>query len=125
MLWWGATVVRGDSRTEKMLTDESRRPPVARSPIDPALLEAELEEPFNLDVDLLQARRGVAAGQSGMTAEHSKPLLGDTTSTRLFGDVAGQFVRGAMPEEVLQACESWPHDSIDDARWRSAGHRGG
>ena len=37
-----------------------------------------------------------------MTAEHLKPLLADTTCTRLFGEVAGQFARGAMPEEVLQ-----------------------
>ena len=97
----------GNSRAEKLLKDETRRPRVVRTPIDRSILEAEPEEDLNLDVDaLLQnlrtARRGAAAGPSGMTAEHRKPLLADTVCTRLFGEVAGQFARGLMPEEVLQ-----------------------
>ena len=100
----GAAIAPGDSRTEKLLKDETRRPRVARTPIDRSILEAEPEEVLNLDVDaLLQnlrtARRGAAAGPSGMTAEQLK----HTVCTRLFGEVAGQFVRGLMPEEVLQA----------------------
>ena len=91
----GAAIAPGNSRTQELLQDETRRPPEARSPIDRSLLEVELEEPFNLD-------KGAVAGPSGMTAEHLKPLLADTTCTRLFGEVAGQFARGAMPEEVLQ-----------------------
>ena len=74
---------------------------MARIPIDRSILEAEPEEVLNLDVDaLLQnlrtARRGAAAGPSGMTAEHLKPLLADTVCTRLFGEEAGQFARGFL-----------------------------
>ena len=45
----------------------------------------------------------------GMTAEHLKPLLPGTTCTKLFGEVAGQFARGAILEEVLgpSQCEGW------------------
>ena len=79
----GAAIAPADSRTE------------------------EPEEDLDVDVDALlnlrTVRRGPAAGPSGMTAEHLKPLLADTVCTRLFGEVAGQFARGLMPEEVLQA----------------------
>ena len=76
----GAAIAPGDSRTEKLLKDETRRPRVVRTPIDRSILEAEPEEGLNLDVDaLLQnlrtARRGAAAGPSGMTAEHPFLLI--------------------------------------------------
>ena len=92
----GAAIAPGDSKTEKLMTDETRRPRVARTPIDRSILEVEPEEVLNLDVDaLLQnlrtARRGAAAGPSGMTAEHLKPLLADTVCTRLFGEVGEGF----------------------------------
>ena len=91
----GAAIAPGDSKTEK-LKDETRRPRVARIPIDRSILEVLLQ-------NLHTARRGAAAGPSGMTAEHLKPLLADTVCTRLFGEVTGQFAGGLMPEEVLQA----------------------
>ena len=70
----GAAIAPQNSRTQKLLQDETRRPPEARSPTDPSILEVEPEKPFNLDVDLLlknlrTVRRGAAAGPSGMTAE--------------------------------------------------------
>ena len=66
-------------------------------------------ELFNLEIDLFveefcaQLEEARRAGPSGMTADHLKPLLEDTASTRLFGEIAAQFARGTMPEEVLQA----------------------
>ena len=119
----GAAVAPGNSRTQKLLQDETHRPPEARSPIDPSILEVKPQEPFNLDVDLLLKNlRTAAAGTSGMTAEHSKPLLADTTCTRLFGEVAGQFARDARGG--ITGGESWSDDSFDQARRRSARHGG-
>ena len=38
-----------------------------------------------------------------MTAEHLKPLLDSTNCSQLFGEVATQFARGRIPEDVLSA----------------------
>ena len=61
----------------------------------------------HFDVDKLlknlrEARKGSAAGPSGITSEHLKPLLESAECSRLFGEVSTQFARGEMPEEILK-----------------------
>ena len=106
-----------------MLTDESRRPPAARTPIDSSILEVEPEELFNLDIDLLlknlrTARRGAAAGPSGMTAEHLKPFLEDTTSF-VWRD-RSTVRQGHNGGGGVTSRETRSDDSLGQARWRSA-----
>ena len=117
--WWELLSPQGIPELRSCCRDETHRPPEARSPIDPSILEVEPQEDFNLDVDLLlknlrTAPRGAAAGPSGMTAEHSKPA--DTTR------VAGQFASDARGG--IAGGESWSDDSFGQARRRSARHCG-
>ena len=72
--------LEGEADTRKVLTDKKRRPPVAREPIGNDILGRTPDVPLDFDVDRLlknlsEARKGSAAGPSGMTSEHLKPLL--------------------------------------------------
>ena len=91
----GAAIAPGNSRTQKLLQDETPQTPRGEEPDRSFLLEVEPEEPFNFDVDHCTKRC------SGRSFRDDR-FLADTTCTRLFGEVAGQFARGAMLEEVLQ-----------------------
>ena len=52
---------------------------------------------------LRSVKKGSAGGPSGMTVEHARPLLESGACTALLGEVATQFARGQIPEEVLPA----------------------
>ena len=61
-------------------------------------------DPLVLNVELLMktsrsAKKGSAGGPSGMTVEHLRPLL----ESGVCGEVATQFARGQVPEQVLFA----------------------
>ena len=81
--------------TLNQLRDENRRPPVPRSPV-----------PFSLDceqflLNLRSSKRGVAAGPSGMTADHLMPLLEtERDSAKLFA-LASSLAKGDVPIEVV------------------------
>ena len=104
----GDAVAPGNKKTWDALTDSSKRPPEARKPLDPIILEETPVVPVGLDVDILLrnlrcSRRGAAGGPSGMTAEHLKPLLDSAVCSQMFGEVASQFARGRIPADVLAA----------------------
>ena len=48
------------------------------------------------------ARRGAAAGPSGTTTEHLRPLLNDAHTTNLFFRVGEKLSRGEVPQSVVQ-----------------------
>ena len=52
--------------------------------------------------NLRSARRGAAAGPSGMTTEHLRPLLNDAHTTNLFFRVGEKLSRGDVPQSVVQ-----------------------
>ena len=65
-------------------------------------------DPLVLDIELLMktlrsAKKGSAGGPSGIIVEHLRPLLESGFCTALLGEVATQFARGQVPEEVLSA----------------------
>ena len=104
----GDCLAPGTEKTWKALTDEERRPPGVREPLDPFVAEVDPTVPLNLDIDVLfqslrNSRRGAAAGPSGMTTEHLKILLDDAAGSSLLGDVATLFGRGQLPEDILTA----------------------
>ena len=64
------------------------------------------EATFELDRDkflknLRCSRRGAAAGPTGMTAEHLRPLLDFARDSELLWDLAQSFSSGEVPAEIL------------------------
>ena len=49
----GDVLAPGTEKTWKALTDEERRPPGVREPLDPFVAEVDPTVPLNLDIDLL------------------------------------------------------------------------
>ena len=75
-----AEIAPGTLPTLQALRDPSRRPPRPREDIPRELLEFEPATPLELDEGLFSknlrsARRGAAAGPSGMTTDHLRPQL--------------------------------------------------
>ena len=88
----GASLAPGNlATTLGMFTDPTRRPPVPRSALSQEVRDSEPAEPVILDPleflsCLREARRGAAAGPSGMTSDHLFPMLeneGDSHSPSL------------------------------------------
>ena len=95
-----AAVAPGDERTWK-----TKRPRRQRDPLEEVLTMVP-PDPLVLDIELMMktlrsAKKGSAKGPSGMTVEHLRPLLESGICTALLGEVATQFARGQVPEEVL------------------------
>ena len=89
------------------LFDPVRRPTVRHGPLPP-ILHHQAERPFALDKELFlknlkRARRGAAAGPSGVTTEHLKSVLSDSRDAeRLFS--AGLLLAQAnVSQEILTA----------------------
>ena len=87
----GAPVAPGNMAILRALTDPEKRPPLPREELSRAVAEAQPTEQFELDsveflICLRRARRGAAAGPSGMTSDHLFPVL-ETPCT------GSQFVR--------------------------------
>ena len=86
----GAPVAPGNRETLNQLQDPVRRPPVMRDPLPAAITEFVSDRSFSLEKkkfasNLRSSRKGAAAGPSGMTADHLRPLLGnEQNSHRLF-----------------------------------------
>ena len=103
----GAAIAPGDEKTWKVLSNEAKRPKRQRCPLDEGVLLLVPSDPLAL-VDLLlktlrSAKKGSAGGSSGMTVEHLRPLLESGVCSTLLEEVATQFARGQVPEEVLPA----------------------
>ena len=78
----GAEVAPGNRTTLGALRKFERRPPNLRDPLPEELINFQPATLFQLDEDrflknLRSSRRGAAAGPSGMTNEHLRPLLND------------------------------------------------
>ena len=103
----GAALVPGTNATLSVLTDESKRPARPREPLPREVLKHVPPVSFDLDEKLFlrclrSSRRGSAAGPSGMTNEHLRPLLDDWASMQVFFKAGEVFARGLIPESVVQ-----------------------
>ena len=102
----GAALAPGTDATLAMLQNPLRRPPTLRDPIPQDILEVEPGSPFVLDPELFArniriARRGAAAGPSGMTADHLRVILESAPDTSSFGRAAQDLARAQVPPDVL------------------------
>ena len=96
----------GTTDTLAELRDPDRRPPAPYSPMPAEVLAFQAPDPCPLPLQsfvacLRGARRGSAAGPSGMTNEHLRTLLDDEEDTRLLHCAAQQLADAAVPEPVL------------------------
>ena len=78
----GAALAPGNQATLRQLTDATMRPPQPREPLPPEVLNHVPPIAFDLNEDvfnrnLRSSKKGAAAGPSGMTCEHLRPLLPD------------------------------------------------
>ena len=79
----GAALAPGNQAILRELTDARKRPHPTQRTVAILVLRCVPRTPFELDEqkfsrNLRSARRGVAAGPSGMTTEHLRPLLDDS-----------------------------------------------
>ena len=82
----------------------ARRPTAPYSPLPEALLNHVPEMPLSLVMKNLKcARRGAAAGPSGMTSEHLRSVLENPRDAGLLFQVAQLFATACIPQEVLAA----------------------
>ena len=104
----GAPLAPGTQRTLVQLRDPVRRPTIAYAPLPQAVLNHHVERPFSLDKTLFlknlkRARRGAAAGPSGVAAEHMKPVRSDSRDAERLFSVALLLAQASVPQEVLTA----------------------
>ena len=84
----GEEVAPGTRATLQQLTDESRRPPQLRDAVPQEIMGHTPRVPFALDShkflkNVRSAKRGAAAGPSGMTVEHLRSLLDSVKDQQL------------------------------------------
>ena len=104
----GAEVAPGTLATLAEFTNPERRPQVPRQPINEDVMRMVPGEQFQLDPDefligLRKARRGVAAGPSGMTSDHLYPILESEADSDLLVQVGALLSVGNVPESILNA----------------------
>ena len=104
----GAPVAPGNRNTLLALRDPSKRPAEPRDPIPADVLEFQPRSLLNLDVEgfsrnIRCAKRGVAGGPSGMTADHLRPILESEADTAALGRMATDLARADIPLPILTA----------------------
>ena len=104
----GASLAPGNRQTLDALQDPQRKPPEPRDTIPRVLLDFVPEMPFDLDVtkfasNVRSARRGAAAGPSGMTVEHMRLVLDNVRDAHLLFSMAEQLSRAHVPLSVTDA----------------------
>ena len=82
----GASLALGTRQTSAALRDPNRRPPVPSDPLAQVITDHQPMESFALDAqrfasNLRSSRRRAAAGVSGMTTNHLRPVLDDIRDT--------------------------------------------
>ena len=97
----------GNEATLAELRDPSRRPQTPVVPLSPAVLN-QVAEPCPMPDTLLlanlrSARRGSAAGPSGMTNEHLRLMLDDPGDFSLLHQAALRFANADVPAPILAA----------------------
>ena len=101
----GAELAPGTEGTLEVLR---KRATVPREELPRELVRHVPEVPFVMDDDrfnknVRSAKRGAAAGPSGMTVEHLHPLLDFPKDLKLFNEVAERVARGQVPESIQAA----------------------
>ena len=101
----GASVAPGTQQTLEALRDPVRRPPVPRDPLPPAVVGHMPDQRFSLEehrfaANLRSSRRGAAAGLSGMTTDHLRPLLDHVEDTHLFFLMGEQLAQARVPPTI-------------------------
>ena len=104
----GACLAPGNLATLGVLTDLDRRPPVPRRALSQEIRQSEPRDPFVLDpvevqICLRKARRGAAAGPSGMTSDHLFPILESEADSELFVQVCALLAVENVLEEIIDA----------------------
>ena len=104
----GAEVAPGDRSTLAALQDPVRRPAIPRDPLLEDLLTHVPARIFELDKrkfskNLRSARRGAAAGPSGMTVEHLQPLLDHPRALHSMFLLAERLARADVPPSIVDA----------------------
>ena len=102
----GTSLAPGNRPTLDALQDPQRRPPDPRDPIPRLVLDFVLEVPFDFDEtkfasNVRSARRGAAAGPSGMTVEHIRLVLDNVRDAHLLFSMAEQLSRAHVPLSVM------------------------
>ena len=91
-----------------MLSDPSKRPPTLRDPLPDDVVNHVPRTPLALDEDkfgknLRSAKRGAAAGPSGMTVEHIRPLLENARILHSFFQMSERLAQANVPQAVVEA----------------------
>ena len=95
-------IAPGTRATLQQLTDESKRPRRSMDPVHPEITSHTPRVPFALDCDEF-LKRGAAAGPSGMTVEHLRPLLDSVTDQQWLCKLAEQVAHGRITPTVIEA----------------------
>ena len=101
-----AELAPGTEATWDALTDPAKRPPEAWVATPAELLQYQPECSVQLSTRavasaLREARRGGAAGLSGMRAEHLKLLLQDLEALELLAEAATHLAQAHVPADVV------------------------
>ena len=112
-----------------MLTGPSRRPPVPRRALIQEVQGAQPADLFILDplkflICLRKARRGAAAGPSGMTFDHLFLVMENEGDSQRLVEVASLFAAGRVPEEIVEALRLGRIDELGVTQHITRGGRG-
>ena len=123
----GAEIAPGDRNTLAALQDPVRRPAIPRDPLPEDLLTHVPARVFELDKgmfskNLRSARRGAAAGPSGMTVEHLQPLLDHPRALHSMFLLAERMARADVPPSHRGCSPARKTHSPQKAKRRSEGH---
>ena len=95
----------GTHQTLAALRDPNRRPPLPRDPLPQVITDHQLVESFALDAqrfasNLRSSRRGAAAGLSGMTTDHLRPVLDNIRDTHSLFQMGEQLATARTPPGI-------------------------
>ncbi len=103
-----AELAPGTPATLAALKDEERRPERPRDDLPPEVQAFRPRRRFKLEQkkllrNLRGARKGAAAGPSGVTADHLKVLLEDEATSNLFCEMCQELAEADVPREAIAA----------------------
>ena len=104
----GADLAPGTMETLRELRDLVRRPARIRQPLPPQVTDHMPDRPFELEEYrfaqvLRSSRKGAAAGPSGMTADHLRPVLENPRDTHLLFTLGEKLARAEISDSILGA----------------------
>ena len=101
-----AELAPGNEATWRLLADPARRPPQPRTPVPSEVADYQPSSPLQLGptaiaAALRDAKRGGAAGLTGMRAEHLKVLLQDQPALELLAYAATRLANAQVPASIV------------------------